>query len=1754
MSLSEDKDSNAKQLKELYAKRSSVKGRLTKFKKHLDVVCSSKLSKMQVKELEISIDKIRAMSSKFDELQAQIEVINCDNMDSEIDERDEIEQIFISHLAIAEEQLDKYKATPHHSDSHNLSQCHHDQTSQCHHIDFKLPQIQITKFNGEYFRWLEFRDTYLSLIHNNERIKPIHKFHYLVSYLENEAARIISNLEICAVNYETAWQLLCDRYDNKRQLINQHLNSLLYFKPTEQQNKRETGKSLRFLVDHVTKNLRALSSLAKQDELLDMIIIKMLIPKLDNHTAMKWEEHRNCLSDLPTLKDFNKFLNDRADVLETLSQNKSDTLETTQPRQNNKNNSRITKSFSSTVQNTGSVTRHCVACKGDHWIYDCPTFLAKSVQERRDEAFKLHLCSNCLRIGHHARDCKLGPCRQCKRRHNSLLHLPNSNNSSTSNSSTVSGNSPNSDRGFSEISVNNSTSDNFVQNYILLSTAMVNVINPQTNKQFRVRALLDCGSQSSFISQSLMNKLSLQVCAINTINVIGIGNNLAEHVNKSCIAGLNSVDNEYSVVQSFYVLNQLTGAIPKQSIDISQLNIPRDIQLADPNFNQPSAIDILIGADLFWDLLGCDQLALGHNMPKLRSSKLGWLVAGPISKGFRNRSSPKTIPCHVSINDSDECNNSDINSQLTKFWELEQVPDKQYFSKIEQACEDHFYRNTYRLESGRFCVRLPLIDTPDCLGDSYAMAKTRLLYLEKRFRKNPELRLQYSNFIQEYLDLGHLEECPIVHPVPSYYLCHHAVFKQNSETTKTRVVFDGSARTSSGFSLNDLQMVGPNVQDSIFSILIRARQYRYILTADIEKFFRMVELDERDRNFQLILWRSHESNPIKTLRLKTVTYGLASATYLSTKCLSVLAEDCDDQLISNIIKHDHYVDDLVTGSNNESELLYIQRKVSDTLKSGGFKLRKFRSNLPSILSSSVIDPNDKVSLSESTNTLGLNWNPKTDMFQISIVIPNKNDVVTKRFILSTSFKIFDPLGLLSPCVIIPKMLLQSLWLNKRSWDETVSSDILETWNKFINDLHFLSNLQIPRLTLCEDPSYIEIHTFSDASQVAYGACVYLRSHNLAGEVKVNLLCAKSKVAPLKPTTIPRLELCAALLAAKLCKAVTCSLRCEVNRIIHWCDSSVVLSWLNGNSARLKTFVANRVAEINELTNSSSWRYVSTDQNPADLISRGVSPHQIVNFNLWWSGPNFLTQSESGWPYLNKLLNETELPEMKSTSAVVQEPVTEILKIDKFSSFLKLRRIFAYVNRFIHNIRLKNPKDKLLGRFSVSELELSFISLCKIAQQTSFAAEYNTLLKNKTLCRKSSLLSLSPFLDDDKVIRVGGRLELSNYNYAKKHPILLHASHPFTKLYFRHEHLQNMHAGPQLLLACVRETVWPVNGRHLARRTVHDCVRCKRIQGKTLTPMMGNLPAQRITPDFPFRTVGVDFAGPFLTINRKGRGARLTKTYLCLFVCFRYKCLHLEAVSDLSKDAFIMTLRRFISRRGKPAEIFCDNGRNFVAAAKEIGHFLKTSHESVVDFATNEGVKFVFSPTYAPHFGGIWEAGVKSAKFHLKRVMGNNHLTFEEICTLFTQVEAVLNSRPLCPLSPSPNDYHFLTPGHFLIGRALNALPGPSLEHERENNLQRYMKLEQIHQHFWQRWQREYVAELQQRLKWRTKTASLQVGDLVLLQEDNVPPLNWRMGRISRLFPGTDGVTRVADVQTTRGCFRRPFTRICPLPTALTDED
>lgn len=857
-----------------------------------------------------------------------------------------------------------------------------------------------------------------------------------------------------------------------------------------------------------------------------------------------------------------------------------------------------------------------------------------------------------------------------------------------------------------------------------------------------------------------------------------------------------------------------------------------------------------------------------------------------------------------------------------------------------------------------------------------------------------------------------------------------------------------------------------------------------------------------------------------------------------------LSRECADKPdVQHVIEHDFYVDDLNTGSDSKQELKNVVHEVVNKLSEACFPLCKFRTNAPDILKDLPLT-NICQDFSKESTVLGLKWYPQTDTLKFSTEFKIES-AITKRNILSMSSKIFDPLGLLSATTIIPKIILQRLWLLKNDWDEEVPNNIKLQWEEFIKNLHHISVLEVPRHIVCPAPINVEFHCFTDASQTAYGACLYLKSKDALGVTHVHLFCAKAKVAPLKPElTVPRLELMGALLGARLLTRILHSLsnkQFETSRAVLWTDSTIVLGWINTQPKTLKTFVCNRIQEIRELTAQHEWRYVPTQDNPADLASRGVKPQDLKNNYLWWHGASFLSKPEDEWPQQIINLQNNTLPEMKVSLTI--QCKQSFISFEKFSKLSKLQRILSYVQRFIYNC--KNKNNKLKGKLTLQELQTSLKTLAKTSQTYSFEKDIHSLKTTGVVNCKSNILSLNPFLDSEGILRVGGRIQGALQPYNKIHPILIDSKHTFTKLLFAEEHLRLLHCGPQQLLSLIRENFWPVGGRVLATQTVNKCVKCVRLKGKSVQTLMGNLPQSRVNPSSPFEICGTDFAGPFHISNRKGRGARTNKCYLCLFVCFSSKALHLEVVSELSTNAFISCLRRFISRRGKPRIIYCDNGRNYVGANNELGRMLKAANEPVTEFGASEGIEFKFSPAYAPNFGGIWEAGVKAAKFHLKRIAGNSNLTFEEISTLFTQIEAILNSRPLTPMSSDPSDFNPLTPGHFLIGRPLTSLASPSVE---KLSINRYQHLERLRQHFWKRWSQEFLSELQQRVKWRRSSGQpIKVGDVVVIKDEHLPPMKWILGRVEKRFFGPDGSCRVADITTNKGTFRRALNKVCILP-------
>ncbi|XP_061720563.1 uncharacterized protein LOC133527531 [Cydia pomonella] len=1220
--------------------------------------------------------------------------------------------------------------------------------------------------------------------------------------------------------------------------------------------------------------------------------------------------------------------------------------------------------------------RNCAMCNENHALYTCAKFLNLSVQDRLNLIQNKNLCNNCLREGHSLNECIFGPCKQCQQKHNSLLHMDNTRNDSVcvrpssapAHSAPLSVPSTSScfvsaDRAPIAECEGGAESTRFVPRRGLLPTALIEVAD--ANNQFHTcRAFLDNGSEHCFITEELRNRLNVKNLQ-STIQISGVAE-IVTQTNQSCDVTIRSKQSDYSMSITCFVLPRITSSLPSTHIDLDSIRIPDNIQLADPDFNVPSEIDILIGSEIFWDLLDGEKIRLPTG-PYLINSKLGWLVSGPINT--RNLRINNQVHCYFT---------QSIDSQLRRFWEIEDIPQvDSILTADEQKCEDIFTDTTKREEDGRFSVRMPLRESADTLGDSYTLAKNRFLSLERKLERLPEYKRLYCDFMREYEKMGHMTRVTD-YGTPNYFHPHHGIFREGSTTTKLRVVYSGAAPTTTNKSLNSIQLPGPALQNDIFAILLRFRQYKYVACADVEKMFRQVLIQPDQRSLQMILWRENPTDPLHVYELNTVTYGQTSAPYLSQRCIRQLALECGDDVIARVINQDIFVDDLITGDDNFQNLLDICQKTYDVLQSGCFPLRKWTFNCD------VTQEESKehfVGEHTQNKTLGVGWDNKRDELYYTTKIdplPNSS-YLNKRMMLSIISQIYDPLGLLSPAVIISKILLQKLWLSRIDWDTPVPEDIKSMWNNFINTLSRLNDLRIPRHVRGVHTGHTELHIFSDASLHAYGACAYIRTYDEGSDVTVRLLCAKSKVSPLKSLTIPKLELSGALVAAKLYKKITDSLRLVFNKVYFWCDSTIVISWLGMSPHLLKPFVQNRVTQINELTGNATWFHVRSEDNPSDLLSRGVTLDNLIDCNLWWFGPSFLHDPKSDFVSDNTSKNTAieDLPELRSTAvSLVCNQQDELFNFDRCSSYIKLIRIGAYVLRFILNSRTNSERKQLrqTGSLSVDELDASRRMLVRFAQMQSFPDVYDSLLKNKpikTNCKQYNRISgLNVFLDDRnkfKVIGVGGRLcNSTSFDYNKKHPVLLCSKHKLTVLLFKYEHKRLLHAGPQLLLSTLRECWWPLGARNLARKIVRECVTCIRM-----------------------------------------------------------------------KD---------------------------------------------------------------------------------------------------------------------PTDLSPLTPAHFLIGRPLTCPASEDLTDVQPSRLSRYARIEALRQHFWRRWAKEYVAELQRRTKWKTKKDDISLNSLVLIKDDNLPPLKWRLGRVTRLYPGSDGVNRVADILTATGTIRRSFSKICPLLPEPADHD
>jgi hypothetical protein len=1705
--------SNSDKLKR---KREEIKQRLARtFKFVEDFTSDQNINSIKTRE-----NAVRDALDEFNKVQEQIEDnVSIAELEAQTNERIEFENIYfetMTAIATAIESYDKTKvAATNNNQSSTAIQSH--QNSK-----INLPVIQIPEFSGHFEKWLSFRDVFQSLIHNNNNLNSIEKMHYLKSSLSGDALHTIENLAISGANYDEAWSLLEKRYGNERLIVQAHIRKILNSPAIN----KCTAASLRQLSDDVRSNLAALKALNRPVQHWDDILVTIIPDKLDFHSNREWQGKLG--NEMPDSKTLLDFLESRYQHVASITASSAN--QTSQEKSGQNKSSKHQSSSNSVIINKQS----CAFCKKtNHSLHQCTSFLRLSTDEKLKQVISLKLCENCLRGNHSTANCKSNnTCRDCKSRHHTLLHGTKTQiNDSVPSTSTVS-------------HCNAQHSEN------LLLTAVV-LVKDCHEKYHQCRALLDAGSQSNFITRHLTNKLKLKTIPI-THKIIGI-NAQPSNVTESVNINIKSICSDYGSNLNCLVLSKITGNLPLASFSKEGLRIPQHLELADKAFNVKGPIDLLLGTGLFLSLLKDGQISLQNGHLRLQNTHLGWVLGGQLHlQGLGTVSTN-----NVSIN------MDNLNSLVGRFWEVEGYKPlcSNNFTKDEIKTENHFIQTFQKDVTGRFIVKLPSRNNVIELGDSYNLAKKRFLNLESKLIKNKQFQIDYGNFIREYRNLGHMENVPLIeiNNPDCYYLPHHAVYKNSLDSKKIRVVFDASAKSNNGKSLNDNLLVGPKLQQDLLEILIRFRTHQYVLNADITKMYRQIKISEHDKDYQRIIWRDNPNQPLQIFRLTTVTYGTASAPFLAVRCLQQLAHENknDYPSASNVILNDFYIDDLLTGSDSKEKLLTIRDQLIKILNSGGFELSKWTSNEATCLPHSNnrnVNNGSVVQLDKGseTKTLGLYWNFSEDQLKYNISpmsIPNKT---TKRNILSTICQIFDPLGLISPVIVSAKVLLQTLWTRNLDWDQAVPSDIKSRWLEIINGFNTVSGIQIPRKVIIKNSTKIELHGFSDASERAYGAAIYLKTIDKSGHVQVQLLIAKSRVAPLKSLTIPRLELLAACLLAQLANKVIGTLNTEITQQFYWTDSTIVLAWLAREPIHWQTFVAHRVADIQSKTSINNWYHVDSADNPADILSRGASPSQLRDNALWWHGPSWLENSTENYQTI-KITNQNleNIPEKKGLSigAVVTNEELDIFT--KCSDFPKLKRVVAYVCRFINNAKRVN--NKITGPLTTEELNVANNVIVKSIQKRSFAEEYHQLSTGGGIEKNSTIRNLSPFLDENGVIRVGGRIRNANLAYNQKHPVLIPKNHNVTEAIIRHFHVKNLHSGTQSTLASIRQQYWPIAGRNKIKQIIHKCISCFRAKPIIAQQKMGDLPVKRLEPARPFINSGLDYCGPILIKTHRGRGKQKTiKAYVCLFICLSTKAIHIELVSDLTADTFLDALKRFVSRRGTVKSIISDNATNFIKANKDLidlHQFFQNSEISrkLVTTLSNENIQWKFIPPRTPNFGGLWEAGVKSVKFHIKRVVGETVLTYDELYTLLTRIEACLNSRPLVPMSNDPNDLTAITPGHFLIGEALTAPLEPDLTELKINRLSRHQLLERLRQHFWKRWRTEYLSYLQGRTKWQSPSPSLQPGDLVLLVEDNVPPLCWPLGRIQQVHPGSDGNVRVVTVKTNTGTYKRGVRKVCVIP-------
>jgi hypothetical protein len=1338
------------------------------------------------------------------------------------------------------------------------------------------------------------------------------------------------------------------------------------------------------------------------------------------------------------------------------------------------------------------------------------------VKDRWAVVKEKRLCFYCLGSNHLSQACRRPfPCKAegCKGRHHRLLH-----NETAASHSDAAGQSKKPDT--RETRQEKEQCTLLVKSAGAVALRTVPVLLVSGHRQLRINALLDDASTRAYLNADVAAELGL-AGEFESMSVRTLNGRVSTFQTTPVEVNIRSLDGVFESKVQAFTTERVTGDL--KAVDWSLLGKRwrhlRSIPFA--SVTDRETIDMLIGIDNADLHFACREIGGELGEPTARLTPIGWTCVGQLEGEEVTR---QTFFCQ-------DCESGTAQA-LKGFWAVEEVPEggKAAGRSDEEQRAEAIVSSSLQLVDGRYQVAMPWKFEPGLtLPDNRHSAMLRLISTERRLLKDRKLVSAYRAVLDDHLKKGYVRRVGVDEAVPSsqWFLPHFAVVRHDKETTKTRIVFDASARHQ-GICLNDCLHTGPKLQADLLQVLLRFRRHPVALVCDIEEMYLRIRLAPDDRRFCRFLWRDADmSREPDVFEFESVVFGVNCSPFLAQYVAQQNAKlhQAEFPRAAETVLKSTYMDDSLDSVADDAEAKSLYAQLAKLWSLAGMRARKWLSNSAEVLK--AIPEGDRAARAElllegeaaTSKTLGVSWRATDDVLAVTFEQKAVSQVMTKRQLLRSIAGVFDPCGFVAPFVVRGKMLLQRVWQLGGDWDDELEPELSKEATSWITDLPELRRITVPRCLRARGSGrHSGLHVFVDASQEAYGAVVYLRTQE-HDEAEVRFVSAKAKVAPLQAMSIPRLELMAAVLGTRLAEVVVEALDLNAHNVTFWSDSENVIWWIRRQSRILKPFVANRVAAIQQFARADQWRYVPTEMNPADAASRGCSARELPHEPLWWHGPGFLAKAETEWPR-GRLPVAPQEPEMRKAAEVKRSRPEITLVTDaaqsswrlqptRFSNFRRLQRVTAWVLRFVRNCQVQLVQ-RTGGELTVDEMQDAEERLVKEAQREEFGSAVEQV---------KALKCLQPVKDSSGVWRVDGRLKADKQlPYAARHPIILPRKNWLTKLLVKQYHELQGHGGTNQTLAAISAKFWIVSGREAIREWERECAGCKKRRARPGSQQMAPLPDARVLTSLKaFSHTAVDMGGPFTTVQ--GRGKRRLKRYLALFTCLKTRAVHLEMTYSLDTDSFLNAFCRMVNRRGCPEEMFSDNGGNFVKGAAELKQLTELDKERLQRESAQRGMRWHFQPPAAPHFGGSHEVMIRAAKRAIHAILGEADVTDEELHSAFTGAEALINSRPLTYQSASPGDDVPLTPNHFLHGQVGGHFAPEVLDEVATDPRRRWRRVQELVRHVWRRWMKEWLPGLQPRSRWSESQPNFEPGSVVLVIHPDSPRGHWPLGRVTAVFPG-----------------------------------